>query len=64
MGGAGFASLFGSQPIIMIQMQAVLSPDTGAVSVNGNAPSLGGETPPTFQFVVTLRPAIQYKTGM
>ena len=64
MGGAGFIGMSGSQPIILIQTQALVSPDTGAVSVTGNAPSLEGEEAPTFQFVVTLRPTIQYKTGM
>lgn len=64
MGGAGFASLFGSSPIILIQTQDVITPDTGSVTAVGAASALEEAEAPTFQFVVTLHPALQFKTGM
>lgn len=64
MGGAGFAALFGSSPIILIQTQEMIVPDTGNVTVSGQPLVPLEKETPTFQFVLMLRSTLTFKTGM
>lgn len=63
MGGTGFTGLTGSAPIVMVQMVSQITPGTASLTLIGQSmPPI--EEAPTLQFVLMLRKARHFTTGM
>lgn len=63
MGGTGFTGLTGSAPIVMVQIVSQITPGSASLTLTGQTmPPI--EEAPTLSFVLMLRKALQFTTGM